>query len=428
MKHQIQLTAVAVVVALTALSPLPAVAQGMSDKIGELISFGKCGQALCLNTGPGAHGAHYLKSAQTAGDQLVNFLTGSITAGVGRLPISATSSGNTVSMVNGALVLGKTSAGPIFAERANTMGRGRSLFGVNTTGIRYSKLRGQSMDSLSFQLAHEDVLLVGLGDSPNERDVIGANLNMQFNLQVSTLFATYGVTDRLDVSMAVPFVMASLDATANGRVFSDATVTGNHYFDTPGTYTKRNTVSGSKAGIGDIAARLKYNLGSSAKSGVAFLADVRLPTGSEKDFLGAGSIAANAIVIASSTFGKFSPHANVGFAIRTGEGQNSAMLGTFGFDQMVSPKFTVAFDLLSEFQAGGDAGDLPPDFTIRPAGRTLIYSGSNVPRSKDNPISLSGGGRFVAGAFTILANGLVPVKSGGLQANFIWTLGVDRRF
>ncbi len=428
MKRQIQLIAVAAVVALTTVSPLPAAGQGLSDKIGELISFGSCGQALCIVTGTGTHGGHYLKSAQTAGDQLVNFLTGSITASVGRLPISATSSGNTVSLVNGALVQATTSAGPVFAERATTMGKGRALFGVNTTGIRFSKLRGQSIDSLSFQLAHEDVGLVGLGDSPNERDIIGANLNMQFNMQVTSLFATYGITDRLDVSVAVPFVMASLDATAHGRVFSDSTVTGNHYFDVAGTYNKISTVSGSKAGLGDIAARLKYNLGKTDKAGVAFLADVRLPTGSEKDFLGAGSVSANALVIASSTFGKFSPHANVGLAIRTGEGQNSAMLGTFGFDQMLSPKVTVAFDVLSEFQAGGNAGELPPDFTVRPVGRTLIYTGSNIPSSKDNPISLSGGGRFVAGAFTILANALVPVKSGGLQANFIWTLGVDRRF
>ena len=424
----IKRTPLALVVALTALSPLTAAAQGLSSKIGELISFGSCGQALCLVTGPGAHGAHYLQSAQTAGDQLVSFLTGSITASVGRLPISATSSGNTVSMVNGALVVGTSSAGPIFAERATTMGKGRSLFGVNTTGISYSKLRGQSLDSLNFQLSHEDVLLVGLGDSPNERDIIGANLNMQFNMQVTSIFATYGVTDRLDVSVAVPLVMASLDATANGRIFSDTTVTGNHYFDTPATYTKTSNVSGSKTGIGDIAARVKYNLGSSAKSGAAFLADIRLPTGSKEDFLGSGSVSANALLIASTTMGKFSPHANVGFAIRTGEGQNSAMLGTFGFDQMISPKVTVALDLLSEFQAGGDEGDLPPDFVVRPVGKTLTYTGSNVPSSKDNPISLSGGGRFVAGAFTILANAVVPVKSGGLQANFIWTLGVDRRF
>ena len=58
------------------------------------------------------------------------------------------------------------------------------------------------MKSIDFQLAHEDVGLVGLGDSQNERDVIGARLNMQFNLQVTSLFATYGATDRLDVSIA----------------------------------------------------------------------------------------------------------------------------------------------------------------------------------------------------------------------------------
>ena len=113
MKDRIQRAAIAV---LAAFSPLALGAQGLSGKIGELISFGSCGEALCIVTGLGAHGGHYLKSAQTAGDDLVSFLTGSIITSVGRLPISATSSGNTVSLVNGALVVGTTSAGPIFAE------------------------------------------------------------------------------------------------------------------------------------------------------------------------------------------------------------------------------------------------------------------------------------------------------------------------
>ena len=56
---------------LIALSPCLAAGQGLNGKIGELISFGSCGQALCIVTGSGAHGGHYLKSAQTAGDELV---------------------------------------------------------------------------------------------------------------------------------------------------------------------------------------------------------------------------------------------------------------------------------------------------------------------------------------------------------------------
>ena len=414
--------------ACVALSPIPAASQDLSGQIGQLISFGSCGTALCIVTGPGLHAGHYLKSAESAGAELVSFLTGSITAGVGRLPISATSSGNTVSLVNGALVQGTTSSGPVFAERASTLGKGRALLGITTTGINYSKLRGQSISGLNFNLAHEDVLLAGLGDSPNERDVIGINLDLTFKLQVTAISASYGLSDKMDLSLSVPIVMASLNGTATGRVYGDTVVTGNHYFDSPNTYTKTSKVSGSKTGIGDIAARLKYSLTKTEKSGMALLFDLRLPTGDAANFTGSGKFGGNAMIVASSTYGKFSPHANVGYAVRNGEGQNNALLGTLGFDQLITNQATIAVDLLSEFQASGDAGALPADFTIRPVGKSINYRGSNIETSKDNPISLSAGGRFVFGDYSVLVNGVIPIKSGGLQSNLIWTLGAARRF
>ena len=84
-------------------------------------------------------------------------------------------------------------------------------------------------------------------------------------------------------------VAASLDATATGRVFSDSAVTGNHYFDSSGTYFQTSAVSGSKFGVGDIAVRVKYNLGSSVKAGAALLADIRLPPAASRTFWDRGA-------------------------------------------------------------------------------------------------------------------------------------------
>src|SRR5690606_775461 len=139
-------------------APLSALsAQSLASRVGELIRFGSCDQALCLSTGPGAHGSHYIDAAASASAELLDFLTSSITASVDRLPISATSGGTTFRFVGGAPVRSTTSAGPIFAERAPTLGRGRFLVGVNTSGISYSKLRGVSTNELAVNLAHQDV-------------------------------------------------------------------------------------------------------------------------------------------------------------------------------------------------------------------------------------------------------------------------------
>jgi hypothetical protein len=118
----------------------------------------------------------------------------------------------------------------------------------------------------------------------------------------------------------------------------------------------------------------------------------------------------------------------VGFAIRTGSSQSNAMLGTLGFDQMLNKKATLAVDILSEFQVGGDAGTLPANINLALATPPRVVSGTNIPSQKDNPIALSAGGRFLVSGFTLMANGLVPIKTGGMQASLIWTLGLERSF
>ena len=416
------------IAAAVALTPFVAQAQSLSSKVSELIRFGNCAQALCLGTGPGAHESHFVGAAQTASADLVSFLTSSITTSVGRLPISATSSGTTFSFVDGAPVQNTTSAGPIFAERGTTMGKGRLLVGANTTRLSFTQLRGVDTKDIEINLAHQDVGESGLGDSPFEFDIIGMNIDLGLTLQASTFFATYGLTDRVDVSFAVPFIQSSLEATAVGQISNlTGSVTGSHYFGTDPTQFRANSaVKGSASGIGDIAARVKANLYSANDRAVAVLGEARLPTGDEESFMGSGSTTINALVIGSARYGAFSPHANVGFSLRGGESQTNAALATIGFDQMLSPAVTLAIDLISEFQVGDSEVRLPDEIFWSNPQRTL--QGTNIPDGKDNPIGLSLGARFLAGGFTIVGNGLLPVKTGGLQASFAWTLGLERSF
>jgi len=51
------------------------------------------------------------------------------------------------------------------------------------------------------------------------------------------------------------------------------------------------------------------------------MADARLPTGNEEEFTGAGNLALRGLAIVSGRFGNFSPHLNVGYMLRTGEGR-----------------------------------------------------------------------------------------------------------
>src|SRR5690349_19090586 len=114
-------------VALTLLDVArPAAAQSLRQDIQNLFKFGTCAQPLCLSlNGPSnIHGNHYLGSTVEANGDLIAFLDGAVGQTLGSIPISATTSGATFRFVNGAPVSTATSAGPIFAERAQTLGRG----------------------------------------------------------------------------------------------------------------------------------------------------------------------------------------------------------------------------------------------------------------------------------------------------------------
>ena len=147
-------------VLLAPLGALPLAAAGaqtLSDQVAGLFKFGSCDQPLCLSVNADLHGSHYVGAAVTANAQLLSFLTNAINVSVSSIPISATSGGSTFRFVGGAPVRSTVSAGPIFAERAQTLGRGRFLLGANTTGISFSTVRGVDLDDIALNFAHVDV-------------------------------------------------------------------------------------------------------------------------------------------------------------------------------------------------------------------------------------------------------------------------------
>src|SRR5512147_1085067 len=128
--------------------------QGLRQKLElGLFSFGSCGEPLCLPalvTAGNAHGRHFIPSAEAGNAAIIAFLGSAIGSNVSNIPISATTSGVTYSFEGGAPVRTNVSGGPIFAERAQTLGRGRVLIGANASSIHFNTLRGIPLSSLDF--------------------------------------------------------------------------------------------------------------------------------------------------------------------------------------------------------------------------------------------------------------------------------------
>src|SRR5262245_46828416 len=124
--------------------------QSLRGKISQLFIFGSGGDPLFLAgtadpNNPASvrvHGTHFVPAAVTENGSLIAFITGAVATSVGNLPIGATSGGTTFRFEAGVPVKTSTSAGPIFAERAQTLGKGRTVVGISRNSFHFASLRG----------------------------------------------------------------------------------------------------------------------------------------------------------------------------------------------------------------------------------------------------------------------------------------------
>src|SRR5688572_8917647 len=404
-------------------------AQSLSDRFTQLFTFGDCGVPLCLSVNASVHGSHYNPAVTQGQLNLLSFLTNSIGNSLGNIPFTGASSGVTFSFAGGAPVRTSLSSGPIFAERSQTLGRGRLLAGLNVSSFSMNNVRGVPLNDLEFNFTHQNIQDAAMGDPLFENDIIEVNTDLGLSLMVTSAYASFGLLDNLDIGILVPFVNASLDGLSRAAVIPWSQPTP-HLFGTqqnPST-TAEASSSGSASGVGDIALRAKANLFQTASWGVAALLDARLPTGDEANFLGTGSSTIRAMGVVSSRFGNLSAHANAGMAFRSGEHQNNSMLLTIGFDHLASSKVTIAGELVSGFEIGESNLVLPePVVFTAPQVRTIDVT--DIPSKSDNLLDASFGVKFVLPQdFRAVTNVLFPLSDGGLRPKFLWTLGFERTF
>lgn len=426
------LAAPALAVALFAAPRLAA--QDLRTRIGtQLFTFGTCGEPLCLAGSLGSgHGLHFIPADQAGSTSILQFLGNSIGASVGNTPITSASSGTTFEFVNGAPVKTSTSSGPIFGERAQTLGRGQFYVGLNVTQMHFERLRGIPVNDIIINFTHQNVAPTDTMGSPSfENDVIQVQVAMNVNLLVSTLVASYGLVDGVDLSVAVPVVRTSIEATSVATILPLGGTPSPHFFggtaSNPVT-TAVATTSGAATGLGDIAARLKINMTQTKRFGTAVLLEGRFPTGDAKNLLGSGAFSGRGMLIASATFGALSPHANLGYVLRDGDLENNSILGNIGFDQLVAPNITMGFDLLSDWQIGGSKLVIPPPVQYQaPYPHQQIVS--NIPNQRDNFASASVGFKFTTQrGIVVVTNALFPLRNSGLQPSVIWSGGLEYAF
>lgn len=439
-----------VVLALTLTAAASADAQSLRDKVAELFIFGSGSNPLFLGgtADPNnpvsirSHGEHFIPSAVSQNGSIINFLTVAAGQSVASVPIGATSSGETFRFEGGVPVRTSTSAGPILAERSQTVGRGRAIVGVGRTSVPFTTLRGQDLSSLELFFTHQNVDFAGCdsiqgGDCSQmglpllENEVIRVRLNMTMDVTITSLYATYGLFDFLDVSFVVPLVSTRFNGTSEAQIIPFGGTTATHFFEgTPSAPVLSATrlVSGSAFGVGDVTVRSKLLVRQTPKAALALFGDARFGTGDESDLLGAGYFSARGAAVLTAVFGPFSPHLNAGYLYRNTESASDAVLATVGFDHLMAPNVTLAFDVLSNLQVGQSKFRLPQTVQIDyPFNRDV--QPTSIPEMRDNVVDGSLGFKIAhPTGVTAIVNALVPLNAGGLRGRKVFTAGLEYGF
>lgn len=428
--------ALVVAFALAAASPLRA--QGVRSAIDSLFTFGKCGHRFCLADVAGGRGDDFDTDAQRAANTLVDFLSTSIDITVSNTPLSTSTSGTTFRFEGIRPIATATSAGPIFAERAQPLGRNRWFVGLDFMQMKFRRLRGIPLNALTFNYASRDVpdsAIGGVGTlgSPSfENDIVAVQLAMDMDLLVASFSVSYGLAYGVDVGITVPFERLSIHGSSFAQIVS-STGDSVHRFDpntSPSTdgFTALQAGDGASTGIGDLESHLKINLAEGDRIGVALFASIRFPTGDATNFLGSGAFAGRGLGVVSGRFGNFNPHVNLGGTLRDAPNRTNTVETALGFDGLLSPWATIAVDVLGSWQTGASRLQLPPPVQYQaPVPRTMEVT--NIPIQRDDLLSFNFGFKFrTRRGVQIVTSALFPLRDSALQPTIAWTGGVEYAF
>ena len=422
-------------------SPNEARTQSMAEVLDALFLFSDGDDPLFLAgsaevPATAVHGEHFIPSEAETNQSLLGVFTSAISSNIANFPLSSTVSSATFRFVGGIPEPTSNSFGPIYSERAQTLGRGRFDVGFSYASIGFDKLRGTPMDDLSLNFVHQNTNFPNCGQIFGgdcslagfplwEHDVIQLGLDLQIEATIYAFNATVGVLDWLDLAVAVPVVSLSIDGTSRARIIPSLVDEPAHFFG--GTQSDpileaTATTSGSTTGIGDVAARTKVRFLDGEYTDLAALAEVRIPTGREDDFLGAGEPAFKTLLIGSATLGDFSPHVNVGFTVRNADDQSNSLQLAAGFDQRLSDWSTFVIDLIGDFKTE-DSLAFPDPLTFDPPiVRTVDRS--NIPNMRDDTIDAAVGFKFrTPGGLILWSNALIALNEGGMRSDVVGTFG-----
>ena len=300
------------------------------------------------------HSAHFNSAFQQEFTQFGVALTSQLAS----VPLPSPASGFTYEFDTdlGVFERSSQSFGPVLAERAETIGGGRFSFGFTFQNFTFDTIEGLDVNNVPSVFTHDDAILLG-----GREDVVTTRNSINARVNQFTAFLSYGLTDRLDLSLAIPVVSTDLTVVSDAQVqrlgTQDPEVHFFREFDDSVGDRRIFTAFGSASGLGDLTLRIKGRLA----GGMALGLDVRMPTGDEENLLGIGAPGVRPFLVLSRSGRAFSPHVNVGYlwngtsvlAGNPSRGESADLPDqvtyVVGADFGVSQRFTFVLDVLGSY-------------------------------------------------------------------------------
>jgi hypothetical protein len=393
-----------------------------------------------------SHEAHFIAEDSPQFRAVQQFSAG-IANQLSSFPIASSAGGFTYRFdpALGVFTRSADSFGPVYAERADTIGKGKFNLGVNYSHFTFDRIDNLALrdGELRLVFTHQDVNRDQNNLQPFfEGDIITARLFLKLESDITAFVIGYGVSDRLDVGVALPLVRVDLEAQTDAtiqRIATSTTAPDIHRFVNGGT-SESFRQSGSASGVGDVVLRGKFQLLRGDRGGLSIAEDLRLPTGEERDLLGTGATQAKTFVVGSLKLGGFSPHVNAGYTWSSGSEEGAEIPDeisyTAGFDWAMSPRMTLAVDVLGRdflstrrvrvvdttFQANTNPAG-PPNIVTATFPRLVAEQGDSNSLLGSIGLKINPFGNFL-----LTVNGLFRLNNEGLQDDFAPLVAVDYSF
>jgi hypothetical protein len=316
--------------------------------------------------------------------------------------------------------------GPIFSEAPPTVGTHKLYLAFTYQHLQFDQIDLVPLNNIPLQISGCDTTVAGCGG------FITTSSRLDLKVNQFTAYATFGLFNRVDLSVAIPLLEVRMGMLTTCSVCGQQQPGGVSLVLTP------TATSADSTGLGDVTFRVKGTVFKGARAGLAVGVDVRTPTGNDLNFLGLGTVGVRPFA-AFGYRGRLSPHVDIGYqengsSILASSGQSgSAHLPNLlnysaGLDFGFRNTMSLTGDFLAQtfFSAnrvfsGSRAG--APDISCSPSGALACQA-----QTFTTKLFALGAKEIAIGNFLVTENVLFKLDHNGLHFKPAPMVGISYTF